>query len=163
MSKKKKEWKQWQILLSWAPKHCSHEITKLLPLGSNAITNLDIVLGCRDITYWQSSYTQSYSLSSGHVQMWKLDQKESWWQKNWSFHIVVRKKTLESVLDCKEIKPVNPKGNKPWIFIRRTVADAEAPIVWPPDAKSWLIEKDSDVGKDWRQKEKRGAENEMVR
>ena len=76
---------------------------------------------------------------------------------------VVLKKTFESPLDCKEIKPVNPKGNRSWIFIGRTAAEAEAPIVWPPDSKSQLTGKDHDVGKDWRQKEKRVAEDEMVR
>ena len=78
---------------------------------------------------------------------------------NW---IVVLEKTLESPLDCKEIKPVNPKGNQPWIFIGRTDAEIEAPILWPPDVKSWLIEKDPDAGRDWKQKEKGTAEDEMV-
>ena len=97
-------------------------------------------------------FSQSYGFSSSCVWMWELDCKEGWTLKNWCFPTVVLKKTLESSLDCKEIKPVNPKGNQPWIFIGRT--DAEAPILWPPDAKSWLIGKDSDAGKDWRQKEK---------
>ena len=92
--------------------------------------------------------------------MWELNYKESWAPKNWSFRIVVLEKTLQSPLDCKEIKPVNPKGNKCWIFIGRT--DAEAPILWPPDPKSWLIGKDPDVGKDWRQEEKGITEDEMV-
>ena len=77
-----------------------------------------------------------------------------WASKNWWFLIVLLEKILESPLDCKEIKPVNPKGNQPWIFIGRTDAEAETPILWPPDAKSWLTEKYSDFGKDWRQKEK---------
>ena len=85
---------------------------------------------------------------------------QSWVLKNWRFQTVVLEKTLESSLDCKEVKPVNPKGNQPWVFIRRT--DAEAPILWPPDGKSCLIGKDSDAGKDQRQKEKRAAEDEMV-
>ena len=84
--------------------------------------------------------------------MWELDHKEGWLLKNWCFWAVVLEKTLESPLDCKEIKPVNPKGNQPRIFIGRTDAEAEAPILWPPDAKSWLIRKDP--GKDWRQEEK---------
>ena len=83
--------------------------------------------------------------------MWKLDHKEGWMLKNWCFWIVVLEKTS---LDCKEIKLFNPKGNQPWIFIRRTDAEAKAPILWPPDAKSQLIKKDSDAGKDWRQEEK---------
>ena len=85
-----------------------------------------------------------------------------WVPKNWCLWIVVLDKTLESPLDYKEIKPVNPKGNQPWIFIGRTHAEAEAPILWPPDAKSWLIRKDFNAGKGWRQKEKRMTENEMV-
>ena len=86
--------------------------------------------------------------------MWELDHKESWALKNWCFWTVVLEKTLESPLDCKEIKPVNPKGNQSWILIGRTDAEAETPVLWPPDAKDWLIGKDPDAGKDWRQKEK---------
>ena len=86
-----------------------------------------------------------------------------WALKNWYFQIVVLEKILESPLDCKEIKPLNPKGNQPWIFIERTDAEAEAPILWPPDVKSQLIGKDPNAGKDWRQQEKRVAEDEMVR
>ena len=86
--------------------------------------------------------------------MWELDHKEGWASKNWCFWTVVLEKTLESPLDCKEIQPVNPKRNQPWIFIGRTDAEAETPILWSPDAKSWLIRKDPDVGTDWRQKEK---------
>ena len=107
----------------------------------------------------KGSYTQSYDFSSSHVWMWELDHKEGWALKNWFFQTVVLEKTLESPLDCKEIKPVNPKGNQPWIFTGRT----DAPILWPPDAKSQLIGKDPDAGKDWRQKEKRATEDEMVR
>ena len=88
--------------------------------------------------------------------------KESWVPKNWCFWTVVLEKTLESPLDCKEIKTINPKGNQPWIFIGRSVAAAEAPIFWPPDAKSWLIRKDPDTGKDWRLEEKGMTEDEMV-
>ena len=87
-----------------------------------------------------------------HVWMWELDHKENWVLKNWCFQIVVLEKTLESPLDSKETKPVNHIGNQPWIFIGRT--NAEVPIFWPPDAKSWLIRKDYDAGKDWRQKVK---------
>ena len=108
-------------------------------------------------------YSQSYGISSNHVQMWELDHKEGWVLKNWCFGIVVLEKTLESPLDSKEIKPVNPKGNQLWIFIGRTDTEAEPAIIWPPDAKSWLIGKDPDAGKDWRQKEKGEAEDEMVR
>ena len=99
--------------------------------------------------------SQSYVFSSSHVWMWKLGCEESWVPKNWCFWIVVLEKTLERPLDRKEIKPVNPKGNQPWILIGRTDAKAEAPILWPPDAKSWFNGKDPDAGKDWGQ-EKRG-------
>ena len=92
----------------------------------------------------------------------RLDQKEGWAPKNWCFQIVVLEKTLESPLDSKEIKSVNPKGNQPWIIIGRTDAEAEAPLLWPPDVKSWLIGKDPDAGKDWGQEEKRMTEGEMV-
>ena len=104
--------------------------------------------------------SQSYGLSSSQVWMWELDQKEGWTPNNWCFWTVVLEETFESSLDCKEIKPVNPKGNQSWIFIRRTNADA--PILWPPDAKNWLIWKDSDAGKDWRQEAKGTTEDEMV-
>ena len=91
--------------------------------------------------------SQSYGFSSGHVWMWDLDQKDGWAPKNWCFWTVVLKKTLECLLDCKEIKPVNPKGNQPWIFTGRTDVEAEAPILWPPDAKNWLIGKSLMLGK----------------
>ena len=86
--------------------------------------------------------------------MWELDYKESWAPKNWRFWTVVLEKTLESLLDCKEIWSVHPKGNQSWIFTGRTDAEAETPILWPPDAKNWLIWKDPDAGKSWRQEEK---------
>ena len=108
----------------------------------------------------KSPYSQSHGFSSSYVLMWKLDHKESWAQKNWFFWTVVLK-TLESPLDCKEIKPVHPKGNQSWIFIGRTDAKAETPILWPPDAKNWLTGKDPDAGKDWRQ-EKGMTEDAMV-
>ena len=94
--------------------------------------------------------------------MWELDCKERWALKNWRFCAVVLEKTLESPLDCKEIQTVQPKGNWPWLFIARTHADVETPRHWPPDAKNWLIEKEPDAGKDWRQEEKGMAEDEMI-
>ena len=94
--------------------------------------------------------------------MWELDYEESWAPKNWCFWTVVLEKTLESPLDCKEIQPVHPKGNQSCIFIGRTDAEAEAPILWPPDAKNWLIGKDPDTGKDWRREEKGMTQDEMV-
>ena len=107
-------------------------------------------------------YSQSYGFSSSHVWMWVLDYKESWAPKNWCFRTVVLEKTLGSPLDCKEITPINSKRNQPWIFFGRTDAEAEASVLWPLDAKSWLIGKDPDAGKDWRQKEKGAADDEMV-
>ena len=114
--------------------------------------NLDSILKSRDITYKGPS-SQSYAFSSSHVWMWELDYKESWMQKNWCFWTVVLEETFERPLDCKEIQPVHPKGNQSWLFIGGTDVEAETPILWPPDAKNWLIWKDPDVGKDWRQEE----------
>ena len=98
--------------------------------------------------------SQSYGFSSSHVWTWELDYKERWAVKNWSFWTVELEKTLESPLDCKEIQPVHPKGDQSWILIGRTDAEAEAPILWPPDLKNQLIGKDPDAGKDWRQEER---------
>ena len=106
--------------------------------------------------------SQSYGFTSSHVQMWKLDHKEGWAPKNWCFRIVVLEKTLESLLDSKEIKPVNPKGDQPWIFIIRIDAEAQAPILWAPDVKSWLIGKEPGAGKGWGQEKKGATEDEMV-
>ena len=106
--------------------------------------------------------SQSYGFSSSHVWMWELDYNESWAPKNWCFWTVVLEKTLESPLDCKEIQSVRPKGNQSWIFIGRTDAEVEVPLLWPPDVKNWLIWKDPDAGKDWRQEEKGMTEDEMV-
>ena len=106
--------------------------------------------------------SQGYDFSSSHVWMWELDHKEGWVPKNWCFWTVVLEKTLESPLDCKEIQPVSPKGNQPWIFIERTDAEGEGPILWPADAKNQLIRKDPDAGKVWRQAEKGMTEDEMV-
>ena len=94
--------------------------------------------------------------------MWELDYKESWTLKNWCFWTVVLEKTLESPLDCKEIQPVHPKGDQSWVFIERSDVEAETPIFWPPDAKSWLIGKDPDAGKNWGQEEMGTTEDEMV-
>ena len=136
----------------------------------------------KDSTPWEKSYdqprqlikkqrhyfankglsNQSYSFSSSHVWMWVLDYKERWMWKNWCFWTVVLEKTLESLFDWKEIQPVHLKGNQFWIFNGRTDAEAETPILWPPDAKNGLIWKDLDAGKDWRQEEKGMTEGEMV-
>ena len=107
-------------------------------------------------------YSQSYGFSSSHVWIWEFDYKEGWELKDCCFLTMVLGKTLESLLDCKEVKPVNPKGNQPWIFIAKTGAEVEAQILWPLDVKSWLIGKDPDAGKDWGQEEKGTTEDEMV-
>ena len=134
---------------------CSHEIKRCLLLGRNTMTNLDSILKSRDITLPTKVHlSQSYGFSSSHVWMWELNHTEGWALKNWCFWTVVLEKTLESPLDCKEIQPVNPNGNQPLVlFIGSTDAEAEAPILWPPDMKSQLTEKDPDTGKDWRQEE----------
>ena len=106
--------------------------------------------------------SQSYGFSSSPVWMWELDYKENWVPKNWCFWTVVLERTLESPLDCKEIKAVHPKRNQSWIFLESTDAEAETPILWPPDVKNWLIGKDPDVGKDWWQKEKGMTDDEML-
>ena len=106
--------------------------------------------------------SQSYGFSSSHVWVWELSYKESWVLKNWCFWTVVLEKTLENPLDSKEIQPFHPKGNQSWIFIERTDAEADTPILWPPDAKKWLIWKDPDAGKDWRQEEKGLTEDDTV-
>ena len=120
------------------------------------MTNLDSVLKSRDI-----ADHKSYGFSCSRVWIWKLDHKEGWAQKNWCFQTVVLEKTLERPLDCKEFQPVSPKGNGSWIFIGRTDAEAEAPIVWLPDTKIRLIGKDPGDGKGWRQ-EKGTTEDKMV-
>ena len=139
---------------------CSHEI-KILAPWKKSCDKLSI-LKSRDYFANKGPSSQGYGFSSGHVQMWELNHKESWALKNWCFWAVVLEKILESPLDCKEIKPVNPKGNQSWIFIGRTDAEAEAPILWPPDEKNWLIWKDPDAEKDWRQDGKGTTEDEMV-
>ena len=106
--------------------------------------------------------SQSYGFSSSHVWMWELDYKESWVPKNWCFRTVVLEKTLESPLDCKEIQPVHPKEDQSWVFIGRTDAEAGTSILWPPHAKSWLIGKDPDTGRDWGQEEKGMTEDKMA-
>ena len=161
-----KQWKQWQTLFSWAPKSLQMvtAVTKLrfLLLGRKAMTNWVSILKSRDIILLTKVCLIKTIFSSSHVWIWVLDYKESWVLKNWCFWTVVLEKTLESPLGCKEIKPVNPKGHQPWIFIRRTDAEAETPILWPPDAKNQLIRKGPYAGKDWRQEEKGMTEDEMV-
>ena len=127
-------------------------------MASSPITSWEIDTSLCD----KDLYSQSYGFSSSHAQMWKLDHKEDWVPKKWCFWIVVLEKTLESPLGSTEIKSVNPKGSQASVFIGRTDAEAEASILWPPDAKSQLIGKDPDAGKDWGQEEKGTTEGEMV-
>ena len=142
---------------------CSHEIKSHLLLGRKAITNLDSILKSGDIYFANKGQSsQSYGFSSSHVWAWELYYKESWVLKNWCFWTVVLEKSLESPLDCKEIQLVHPKGNQSWIFIGRTDVEAETPISWLTVVKNWLIGKDPDAGKDWRQDKKGMTEDEIV-
>ena len=153
------------IFLSWkitADNDCSHENKRYLLLGRKAMTNLDSILKSRAITL-----LTKVCIVKAMVFPVVMCGCESWTIRTLSteelvLQTVVLKKTLESPLDCKEIKPVNPKGNQAWIFIGRTDAEAEAPILWPSAAKSQLIEKDPNARKDWRQEEKGTTEDEMV-
>ena len=164
----RKQWKQWETLF-WgiskitADDDCNHEIKRSLLLGRKVLTNLNSILK-KQRHYFadKGQYSQSYVFSSSHVWMWKLDHKESWMTKNWWFWTVVLEKTLESPLNCKEIKPVDPKGNQSWMFFERINAKAEAAVLLLPDVKSWLIRKDLYVGKDWRQEEKAMTQDDMV-
>ena len=141
---------------------CSHEIKKHLLLGRKVMINLDSILKSRHYFANKGTSSQSYGFSSSHVWMWELDYKEGWALKNSCFLTVVLRKTLESPLDSKEIQSVHPKGNRSWIFIGRSDAEAETTILWPSDVKNWLIWKDPDIGKDWRRKEKGTTEDEMA-
>ena len=140
---------------------CSHEIKRRLLLGRKAMTDIDSMLKSRDIAN-KGPPSQSYGFSCGHVWMWELDCEEGWASKNWCFWTVVLEKTLESPSDCKDIQPVHPEGDQPWDFFGRNDDEAETPVLWPPHAKSWLIGKDSDAGRDWGQEEKGTTEDEMA-
>ena len=129
-----------------------------LPIKNHCLTLTLLLRNVVAVTKDKGPYSQSYGLYSSSVQMWELDHKEGWALKGWCFQIV--EKILETPLDSKEIKPVTPKGNQPWILFGRT--DAKAPILCPPDVNSLLTGKDPDAGKDWKQKEKRATEDEMV-
>ena len=162
-----KQWKQCQTLFFGAPKSedgaCSHEIKRLLLIGRKAMTNLDSILKSRGITLPTKVHLVKvvvFPVIMYRCETWtvkkakhqRIDVFELWcWRR------------LESPLDCKDIKPVNPKGNQSWIFIGRTDAEAEAQMLWPPDVKNWLIGKEPDAGKDWRQEEKRETEDEIIR
>ena len=161
-----KRWKKWQTLFLSSKittdSDCSNEIKRCLLLGRKAMTNLDSIFKSRDITLPTKVHlVKTTGFSNSHVWMWELN-AESWAPKNRCFWIVVLEKTLESPLDCKEFQPVHLKGNQSWIFIGRTDAAAETPILWPPDGKNWLIGKDPDAGQDWRQEEKGMTEYKMA-
>ena len=142
---------------------CSHEIKRHLLLGRKVMGNLDSILKSRAITLpTKVCLVKTMVFSSGHVWMGELGHKKSWALKNWCIWTVVLEKTLESPLDCKEIQLVHSKGNQSWTFNGRTDAEAETPILWPPDVKNWLLGKDPDAGKDWMQEQKGTTEDEMV-
>ena len=150
MANRWEKWKQQETLFLGGSKitangDCSHEIKRCLLLGRKAMTNVDNILKSRDITLPRKVCL----VNNSHVWMWELDYKESWAPKNRCFWTVELEKTLESSLDCKKIQPVHPKGDHSWVFIGRTDAEAETPILWAPDAKGWLIGKDPDAGRDW--------------
>ena len=141
---------------------CCHEIKMLTPWKESYDQPRQHINKQRHYFVNKGLSSQGYGFSSGHVWMSELDYKESWVLKNWCFWTVVLEKTLESPLDCKEIQPVHPKGDQSWMFIGRTDVETETPILRQPDAKSWLIGKDPDAGKDWGQEEKGTTEDEMV-
>ena len=162
-----KQWKHWLTLFWGAPKSLqilavAMKIKTLAPWKKSYVQTRQHVK--KQVHYFadKGSSSQRYGFSTSHVWMWELDHKESWVLKNWCFWTVVLEKIPESPLECKEIKPVNPQGSQPWIFTGRTDAEVEAPILWPPDGKNWLIWKDPDARKDERQEKKGVTENEMV-
>ena len=141
---------------------CSHEIKRSLLLGSKAMTNLDSILKSKDITLPTKVHLIKAMVFPVVMYGCEMDYKESWVTKNLCFWTVMLEKTLESPLDCKEIKPINPKGNQSWVFIGRIDAKAETPILCPPDVKNWPIGKDPDAGQDWRQEDNRGWDGWMA-
>ena len=164
-----KQWKQCHTLFFWAPKSLQMVTAAMKLIDPYSlegrlwlhITRLHIQKQ-RHYFANKGPSSQGYGFSSSHVWMWELDYKESWVPKNWCFWTVVLNKTLESPLDCKVIQPVHSKGDQSWVFIGRTDVETETPILWPPDAKSWLVWKDPDAGKDWGQEKKGTTEDEMV-
>ena len=143
---------------------CSHEIKRHLLLGRKVMTNLDRILKSRDVTLLKKFHlakSMVFPVVMYGCECWTI-KKESWVLQNWCFWTVVLEKTLESPLESKEIQPVHPKGDQPWVFIGRTDVKAEIPILWPPDANNWLIGKDPDAGKDWRWEDKGTTEDEVV-
>ena len=143
--------------------NCSHEIKRFLLLGKKTMTNLDSILKCKDITFPTKVHlvkAMVFPVVMYECESWTIKKAEH--PKNWCFWNEVLEKTLESPLDCKEIQSVYSKGSQFWIFIGKADSEAEIPILWPPDAKNWLIWKDLDAGKDWNLEEKGIAEDEMV-
>ena len=142
---------------------CSCEIKRHFFLGRKAVTNLDTILERREIT-WPTKVcivkAMVFPIVMYGCESWTI--KKGWMPKKWCLWTVVLEKTLESPLDCKEIQPVNSKGNQPWMLIGRTDPEAKAPIIWPPDVKTWLIGKDPDTGKDWGQEGKGVTEDGIV-
>ena len=160
-----KQWKQWETLFSWAPKWLL-TVTEAMkwkdaPWKKNYDKPRQCIKKQRHHFPNKGPSSQSYGFSSSHVQIWELNYKESWAPKNWCFWTVVLEKTLESPVDCKEIKPVNPKGNQSWIFTERTDAEAEAPILWPLDVKSRFTGNEPDPEKHWRQEEMVGWHHQL--
>ena len=163
----RKQWKQWLTLFFWAPKSLQMVIAAMklkdaYSLEGNYDQPRQLIKKQRHYFINKGPSSQGYGFPSGHVGKWELDYKESWVVKNWCFWTVVLK-SLESPLDCKEIQPVPPKGDQSWAFIGRTDVEVETPILLPSDVKNWLIGKDPDAGKDWRQEEKGTTEDEIVR
>jgi len=154
-----KECKQLQTLFYWAPKSlqmvtAAMKLKTLAPWKKSYDKTRQHIKKQRHYIADKGLCSQSYDFSSGHVWMWESDHKEMLAWKNWWFWTMLLEKSLESPLNCKEIKPVNSKGNQSWIFIGRIDAEAEASIFWLPDVKNWFIGKEPDAGKDWRQEEK---------
>ena len=162
-----KQWKQCQTLFFGAPKslqivNAPMKLKDTYSLEKSYDQPRQLIKKQRHYFANKGPSSQGYGFSSSHVCMWELDCEEGWALKNWCFWTVVLEKTPESPLHCKEIQLVHPQGNQSWIFIGRTDAGAETPILWPPDVKNWLIGKDPDVWKDWRHEEKGTIEDEMV-
>ena len=151
--------KQWLTLFFWAPKSlwmviAAMKLKTFAPWKESYDQTRQHIKNQRQYFVNKGLSSQGYGYSSSHIWMWELDCKESWVLKNWCFWTMVLEKTLASLLDCKEIQPVHPKGDQSWVFIGGVDVEAETPGVWPLDVKSWLIWKDPDAGKDWGQEEK---------
>ena len=164
-----KQWYQCLALFFWAHKSLQMVIAvmkikkkKNTPWKKSCVQPRQHIKKQRHYFANKGLSSRGYGFSSSHVWMWELEYKESWEAKNWCFWTAVLEKTLESPLDCKEIQSVHPKGDQSWAFTGRTHAEDETPILWPPHAKSWLMGKDPDAGKDWRQEEKGMTEDQMV-